>query len=305
MTEHYSQQQLNNFCIKHKIVKDNFIQNYRNVYYPLIKKICNERQQHAPEKVFFIGINAPQGAGKTTLCSLMQEVLLCEFNLNSVALSLDDFYKPRDERMVFARQNHPLFTTRGVPGTHDVQLAINTIQSLVRLKPGDRTTIPRFDKSADDRSNQNNWTQIKKPVDIVLLEGWCLGAEPQSEQELLAPINSLEQEEDINASWRSQINSQLAGIYQELFSLMDFWIYFKPPTFGTVCAWRQEQELKLRKTLEQQNLAKDKTMDNKQLSRFMMYFERITLGCINTMPKLADLVVELDAKRNGKITKSN
>jgi D-glycerate 3-kinase len=41
---------------------------------------------------------------------------------------------------------HPLLATRGVPGTHDIDLAINTINAVCSGLP---TPITRFDKSTD------------------------------------------------------------------------------------------------------------------------------------------------------------
>ena len=39
--------------------------------------------------------------------------------------------------------------------------------------------IPKFDKSIDDRSNKKFWHKIKKKPDVLILEGWCVGAKPE------------------------------------------------------------------------------------------------------------------------------
>ena len=85
-------------------------------------------------------------------------------------ISLDDFYKTQAERQQLAKHIHPLLSTRGVPGTHDVELMENTFSALLTGKP---CTVPRFNKSIIDRESQDKWSQFnnKTPIDIVLFEG--------------------------------------------------------------------------------------------------------------------------------------
>ena len=34
----------------------------------------------------------------------------------------------------------------------------------------------KFDKSVDDRCTKNKWVKVKKKPNIVIFEGWCVGA---------------------------------------------------------------------------------------------------------------------------------
>lgn len=70
-----------------------------------------------------IGINAPQGAGKTTLVNSFRDLFKRD-GLSSVVLSIDDFYLTRGEQQALA-EKHPgnrLVELRGNAGTHDVEL---------------------------------------------------------------------------------------------------------------------------------------------------------------------------------------
>ena len=115
--------------------------------------------------------------------------MLAERGLRAAVLSLDDLYLPLAERRRLAEQVHPLLLTRGVPGTHDVALGLATIESL--RGPGE-TLIPRFDKASDDRLSSDKGTRFAGPADVILFEGWCVGARPQPSEALAQPINDLE-----------------------------------------------------------------------------------------------------------------
>jgi len=154
-----------------------------------------------------VGINGAQGSGKSTLAALLKFVLQQQFKLNTVSLSLDDFYYTRQQRQTLAKDIHPLLATRGVPGTHDITLARKTITDLRQQRLP--ISIPRFNKASDDRYPNKLNDVITQPVDIIIFEGWCLGAQAQTEQELLSPINDLETEEDTDSRWRQYVNQQL------------------------------------------------------------------------------------------------
>ncbi len=162
------------------------------------------------------GINGGQGSGKSTAAAFLKDELLSAHGLRAVVLSLDDFYLPRAHRERLARDVHPLFATRGVPGTHDVQLGIDTLDKLRELRKGDSLALPQFSKADDDRMPANPWSSVTGPVDIVLFEGWCVGTPPQTSAELAEPVNALEASEDADGRWRHIVNEQLRTSYARL-----------------------------------------------------------------------------------------
>lgn len=171
---------------------------FEEIYVPLAAwLVARYRGQSEP---LVVGINGAQGAGKSTLFNLLEVILEEGFGLRVIGFSIDDLYKTRAEREQMARQVHPLMATRGVPGTHDVELGIRVMDSLLQAGPDTLTKIPVFDKSIDDRCPPTVWQEWIGPVDVIVFEGWCVGARPQSEEALVAPVNALEAEED--PGWR-------------------------------------------------------------------------------------------------------
>jgi len=296
MSETFATDQLIHFCQQRSIPGEDFLAAYLQTYQPLIQQILkfnSAKQTHLP---LVIGINAPQGAGKSTLGDLIQQVIAYENRLNVVNLSIDDFYYTRAERQAKAALVHPLFMTRGVPGTHDIPLAIDIFEKLLNLSPGEQIQAPRFDKATDDRASVSNWTRVTGPVDIILFEGWCVGSRPQNIDALEPPLNRLERDKDPDAKWRTHVNIELGGNYQRLFSLIDKLIYMNAPSFDCVGHWRKEQEMKLAQTRSPAK-SKDKIMSSENLAQFMMYFERITRFNTVTLPKYADMIITLDSHR--------
>ena len=238
-----------------------------------------------------IGICGAQGSGKSTLAAVVRR-LLVEAGLSAAVLSLDDLYLPRDARAELARKVHPLFATRGPPGTHDVALGLSVLEGLGR--PG-AVALPRFDKALDTRPT-SGFERIEAPVDVVLFEGWCVGARPQAAAALAKPVNALEADEDPKRVWRRHVNRALAGPYAELFAKLDELVLLQAPSFEVVAAWRGEQERKLSDQLAAEGRP-GATMDAAELAHFISHYERLTRHILAEMPARADWVVPLDANR--------
>lgn len=241
-------------------------------------------------RVRVLGIVGTQGSGKSTLAALLEALLERRYGLRVATLSLDDFYLTRKERQELAGQVHPLLITRGVPGTHDVSLAIRTIDAL--LSHRGETAIPRFDKSRDERRPVAEWDRVAAPVDLVILEGWCLGAEAQTSEELAEPINELERNEDRDRRWRDFANQSLGTEYPKLFQLIDKMILLEAPDFDCVYLWRHRQEQQLPAG------SGDRIMSERELERFVQHFERITRHSLGILPRRADVVFKLDASQH-------
>lgn len=255
---------------------DDYEEVVENEWLPLAQEIVRRTEVKRP---LVVGINGAQGSGKSTVCAFL-EPLLAELGLTAVTLSLDDLYLTRDERSRLAERVHPLFATRGVPGTHDVALGAEILGRLLSEHPVD---LPRFDKAADDRAPAPR--QAQGPVDVVLFEGWCVGAAPQDDAALDEPLNRLEREEDPDGTWRREVNHRLATDYAELFARIDLLVMLKVPDFEAVRANRRLQEEKLG--------SGPAVMDEAALDRFLAHYQRLTGYMFAEMPARADILVEI------------
>jgi D-glycerate 3-kinase len=238
-----------------------------------------------------VGINGAQGSGKSTLAACLVYLLEQQHHLRALSLSLDDFYFTRAERQRLAQGIHPLLSTRGVPGTHDIPLARKTLSDLLHQHLP--VLIPRFNKAIDDRYPPEFAECINEPVDVIVLEGWCLGASAETEDALSEPVNELESSEDPHGRWRRYVNEQLALFYPKLFELIDIWVMLKAPDFQCVYDWRLEQENKLRDS----SRAQHQIMDASQLARFIKFYQRITQHTLKTLPSRVNYLFELDQNR--------
>ena len=233
-----------------------------------------------------VGICGAQGSGKSTLVAALAERLMDE-GIAVATLSLDDLYLTRGERLRLASEVHLLFATRGVPGTHDIALGLGVLDALVR---GEAAPLPRFDKALDERLPPAAWPSAPADTQVVLLEGWCLGARAQSAEALAAPVNPLEQREDPAAIWRGHANAALSGPYRQLFARVDQLVLLAAPSWEVVAHWREQQEAELRERASG-------AMTPLQVRRFIQHYERLTRWILEEMPGRVDLTVRLDAAR--------
>ncbi len=262
-------------------------------YLPICSNIF-EKFSHK-KKPLIIGLSGGQGVGKSTVAGILKIVLQIKFKLNVIYFSIDDFYKTHLERKKMSKLVHPLFMTRGVPGTHDIKM-LNKILKSLRKKNFSSVRIPRFDKSSDDRSKIKFWQKVKQRPDIIIFEGWCVGAKPQLLEDLKKPINILEKYEDAKLTWRKKVNNELKTNYKKIYNLIDKNIYLKVPNFSYVVKWRMLQEKKLRIK------SKKKTMTKKEVKKFVMFYERLTKSMVREH-KNNDIVVFIDKKHKIKSVK--
>lgn len=236
------------------------------------------------------GINGAQGSGKSTAAAVLRDELSSKHGLHAVVLSLDDFYLPRAARLQLAREVHPLFATRGVPGTHDVRLGIAVLQALRGLGRGASIAMPRFSKADDDRCAEDRWMRMQGRVDLILFEGWCVGTPPQPDAELDVPMNALEAQEDADGHWRRRVNAQLGGAYAEWFGMIDARIFLSVPDFDCVRRWRWQQE---RDTARASGGAGQGLQTRAQLERFVQHYERLSTHALRVLPAQAEVLLRL------------
>lgn len=225
------------------------------------------------------GISGGQGAGKSTLAAELvraSEIL----GRRAISVSLDDFYLTRSERARLGREVHPLLATRGVPGTHDLDLAGETLDALLSAA---ETRVPVFDKSVDDRDPVGR--TVSGPFDLVVFEGWCVGVAAEPAVRLSQPINALERTEDADGNWRAYVNGALENGYPGLWRKLDRLLFLQVPDMAAVVRWRTEQE---------QAHPPERRMDSSEISRFVAHYERLTRWMAESMPARADLIALLD-----------
>ena len=269
----------------------------KKFYLPICKLIKDE--YITKKKTKLIGLAGGQGTGKSTISNILKIILKEAYNLETVIFSIDDFYKTLEERKKMSKKISKLFLTRGVPGTHDTNMLFKCIKNL-KIDKFKKMNIPRFDKSIDDRSKKINWLKVRKKPNIVIFEGWCVGATAQKNKDLNLSINKLEKQKDNKKIWRKKVNSELKKSYRKIFKFIDKLIFLKIPSFKFVLKWRLLQEKKLRITSKG-----NKTMNDKQIENFIMFYERITKHMLKTLPKKADVTINIDESHRLKSIRFN
>lgn len=239
---------------------------------------------------YLMGLSGLQGSGKSTLARVIKSQAESR-GIPTEVLSLDDFYYSRAEREMLAKEIHPLLRTRGVPGTHEIELLLSVLAALPKASEKLPVPYPRFDKGRDTRLPPSRWPRVTRPPKLVILEGWALGIRPQTAAALNAPVNELERKEDPDGAWRRWVNKQLRT-YQPLWRKLDALIVLQAPNWDVVRRWRSEQEEAL--IARYAPLA----MDAKAMERFLAHFERLSRHALATLPPLADSWVEYDTERH-------
>jgi D-glycerate 3-kinase len=258
-------------------------------YLPLSERIAAMRAQKGASVT--VGIQGPQGAGKTTLVTWLQRTLGEQHCLSVACLSIDDIYFTRAERAELAARVHPLLVTRGVPGTHDVELGVRTLRALTQPGP---VAIPRFDKARDDRAPKHAWPVVEGPCDVILFEGLWIGLPALDERTLDVPFNALEAQEDPASVWRRHAARELSEHYPALFAPCELLVHLQVPDFDCVKRWRSGAEHALRARLEAEGADTSRVMDAQALARFFDHYERFTAHAMQAMPGRADIIVRLD-----------
>lgn len=247
----------------------------------LIYRVIQEQHARNSDRPALIGVSGAQGSGKTTVCQLLEAANRGRF----AQFSIDDVYLDSAQRAELAKSTHPLFVTRGPPGTHDIALAGATIDAMMNARPGGETPLPRFDKIKDVMKPRSEWPVVRGRPQAILVDAWCLGALPVA---LSPPLNSVE-EEDANGGWRKTQNAFLHTSYAAWFATFDAIIYLRAPSWNIVRRWRGQQEVTLR--------GRPLTAEEEAwIDRFVLHYERITRSMMDGGVK-ADWLVQIDAQR--------
>ena len=249
------------------------------------------------KRPYFVGLAGGQGTGKTTISSLIKIILTKYFELKVFRISIDDFYKTRKERINLSKRVHPMLLTRGVPGTHDIKMMLNFFRK-VKSKKFKKLKLPTFNKAIDDRFKKKYWYNLNDKPDVIIFEGWCVGAKSEKNNSLKKTINSMEKAKDQKQIWRKYVNQQLKSEYKNLYSQLNCLIYLKAKNFSLLQKWRLKQERKL--WLNSKRNSNLKIMNKEDVINFMQTYQRITQNMFRYMPKYASIILNLNSNHEIK-----
>ena len=246
------------------------------------------------DRNFAIGIAGAPGSGKSTLARTLVQYIN-QAGIPACLLSLDDYYLGRGDREQLAVNLHPLFRQRGVPGTHELDRLLADFDQILngRIKG---LRLPVFNKSTDDREADHLWRSLERAPQIIILEGWCVGAAPQRRTELNFPANETERVQDAHGSWRHEVWKSWQRLYTELHGRLDQVWYIRVPDWKCVVDWRWQQE---------QELAHVNLKNRAEVENFLNCFERIVIHMQGSYTQWADLVLEADRNHDIRLPEQN
>lgn len=201
-------------------------------------------------KPLVLGISGPQGSGKLYLAENVLTYLSTNFSdLRAIGVLTDDFYLTHEEQVKVSlaakEEGNTILQGRGLPGTHDLQLALETLDNLVSKRP---CKVPLYDKSAyggeGDRLAESKWRSAEKPVDVVVFEGWFNGFRSIDPNEftkiyMVEPDSGVVKRSTLHHL--EEVNHKLKE-YEPLWSYIDYFVYLETDNIDNVYLWRLEQE---------------------------------------------------------------
>lgn len=253
-----------------------------NLWLPLAIQLANTRKKQ--KYPLIQGILGGQGTGKTTLTTVLH-LLLKKLGYSSIGISLDDLYKTYAERQELLTKDSRLIW-RGPPGTHDVKLGIKILDNLRYSQK--EVTIPRFDKSLYNGQGDRIASEAVKNIDIILFEGWFVGAIPVEKTAFINPPSPIITNEDIK--FAQDMNENLKE-YLPIWERLNNLIVLYPLEYTWSLEWRKEAE--------HQMIASGKTgMNDAQIEEFVKYFWKslhpeLFIKPLTKNPK-TDLVIEIN-----------
>jgi D-glycerate 3-kinase len=208
-----------------------------NFYYlPLLTWIMNIFSQQKTHPIF-IGINGPQGSGKSTLTKVLVKALN-QLSIQAISISIDDFYLTNSQQVDLAQRypTNSLLQQRGYPGTHDIALGVNVLNALKNSTDSSTVHIPVYNKSSHqgqgDRAAENLWHSVRGIPDIVFFEGWMLGFTPVKPNCL--PNDNF------------HVINKLLTEYKVWYSYLNAFIQLFPSNIQYISHWRVEAEANMK-----------------------------------------------------------
>ncbi len=280
--------------------------NIRRALDILLPKIRTQHERSS--KPIVLGITGLQGSGKSTWASKIVEILTSEHQLQSITVSLDDFYKTHDG-LIAQRDQDPqngLYRVRGQPGTHDEQLAAQFFEELEAYSGDGELRIPSFDKSQfggeGDRAPVADWHVVTRKPAVVVFEGWCVGFQP-------LPESAVEEKHSLALAGKLPINTPAQHQLEHLLEVnnnlerycnafmgpqhFDFFIHIDTNDLRNVYVWRLEQEHKM-------IAAKGSGMSDEQVKAFIdrympsyeIYLDTLRQGLFEDRGRMVRVVLD-------------
>lgn len=222
----------------------------------IAKHIFDHLSLYKGKLPMIVGLQGPQGSGKTTVTQGVQANLERQGKRTAV-LSIDDFYLPHAklEELKQLYPNNKLLHGRGQPGTHDMPLGTKILSQLKDSKDGTTIRLPIFDKSKfegeGDRLDET--VNVVTPIDVVIFEGWCMGFYPIPTDALEELYQAAKNGRAIASGGKApfftkhsleslqQINTIMAK-YLDWYRLIDAFVILRPQSLFDVFAWRLQAE---------------------------------------------------------------
>ena len=227
-----------------------------DLWLPLAIQIASRHQQI--KRPFIQGILGGQGTGKTTTCKIIN-LILSHLEYRTLSLSIDDLYKTYQARLILQQQDSRLIW-RGPPGTHDVDLGLNLLDSILQRQT--KITVPRFDKSLHSGNGDRTSPETVENVDIVLFEGWFVGVRPINSSAFNTPPLPIITEAD--KAFARDMNDKLHD-YLPLWQYLDSLIVLYPQDYRVSLEWRKQAE-------HQMKASGKPGMTDLQIEEFVNYF---------------------------------
>jgi D-glycerate 3-kinase len=259
----------------------------------IVKEYLNRLLDSHQKRPLVVGINGPQGSGKTTLTSFLSSPTV-------IAMSLDDFYLKFEEQRKLSIENksNELLEWRGNPSTHDMKLLQSTLEALMNHQTSIK--IPKYDKSLHagkgDRLPETEWIVQESSPEIILLEGWCLGFQSQS----LMDLKEICEKNLIDFNKMVRINRALDA-FQPIYCLFDAFIQIYTSDIQNVYHWRWEQEQSLKKRLGEDvglTFEQTKAFVDRFMPVYHIYLPELTSMGLKSIHEM--LQIEIDADRQVK-----
>jgi D-glycerate 3-kinase len=238
---------------------------------------------------WILGIQGPQGCGKSTLASALVEEW-GRSGVRAIAVSIDDFYLTHAEQQALASRHagNPYLLYRGYPGTHDVALGQRTIGALASLGVAQSTDVPVYDKSAHlgrgDRAPASAWRRVAGPVDVLVVEGWMLG---------FTPVDAKAEALTVDPALRAP--NEYLEAYRAWHDRLDAFVHMHVDSLDTVVRWRVDSE-RARRERGEPSLSDGDARD--YIERFMPAY-RLWISQLRAHPPCAQFsVIDLAEDRS-------